>query len=108
MLLNDAVDVKVVQAHSPVVPVRFRADKRSFSLWAIEPAMVSTPPRIDLSTFSDALGAELDYVILWGPIALLETNPQGRRLISQLHQLYQLVYVSSDTGLLHVYQRTPN
>lgn len=103
-LLKDSVDVKNVQAHTAVVPVRFRQDKNPHRLWAGNYVLTATPPKVDLTTFSSALDSNLHYVILWGPFEILDTTPEGTRLAAQLMELYRRLDVPSQSGLLRVYQ----
>lgn len=103
-LTKNAVDVKNVQAHTAVVPVRFRPSKSPHRLWYGNYELTATPPKIDLTSFSRALDANLHYVVLWGPLEVLDTTADGERLAMQLAQFYERLDVPSPSGLLQVYE----
>ncbi len=62
------------------------------------------PPRIDFLQYARRTGLDIDYIVLWGETDRLGESADGRRLLAQLDQAYELVFTSPRRGLTHLYR----
>ena len=59
----------------------------------------------DLSGFPPESGGRVDYVLIWGLEANAWRSPPFDRLHQQLHEAYDLIYVSPNRHLVQLYRR---
>jgi hypothetical protein len=96
------VDLKNSQANTDHCPVKFPADRNPFRTIAQSLGrMEGMPPCVDLAA---AVGASVDYVLVWGASSETLRTPCGGALASDLSARYEPIYLSQPRGMLEIWR----
>ncbi|MBL6991473.1 MAG: hypothetical protein ISR65_16940 [Bacteriovoracaceae bacterium] len=108
MALNSVVDVKHVQAHSAMVPVRFKDEMDSYKHWFTDSELVSSIPQMSLPGLETFSNKKLDYLLVWGPLKdALKIKGYGKivhQLLQKIEKNFNLIHISRPYGYLHLYE----
>ncbi len=100
----NAIDAKLFQAQTAVVPIQFRYDRNPYRVWATDADFTAPIPTPDLLSFDSKMGIPLEYVLVWGALERA-SGDAAVRLKSQLSKGFELVYQSRPSGLARLYRR---
>lgn len=101
---SSVIDLKNIQAAYGAFPIVYRPALSLFLNLDSSTTPELIPPRIDLLQYARRTGVEIDYIVLWGEADRLGESADGRRLIAQLGQAYDLVFTSPRRGLTRLYR----
>ena len=62
------------------------------------------PLHLSLAAYRARTGVRIDYVLVWGRVEEVSARPDIVDLYDQLNSDYELVFISSPRGLMHVYR----
>jgi len=107
-VLRNSVDVKLFQTKTKVVPIVFKESKNPYKHWIKDTEVISLVPLVDFEGFSNISERPLDYVLLWGNLQeasrYKELISPLNRLLSDLDKNFDLIHVSSPSGLMHLFK----
>ncbi len=98
------IDLDNSQAHTRHAPLRWRPELDPFTLMNTRPfGMEAEPPCVELWTYP-ALGAAIDYVLVWGATQAAAKDECGAAVLSELRRDYERVFVSEPRGMVELYR----
>jgi hypothetical protein len=102
---RDAVNLGNYEAHRPVFPIRYRADRDPYVHLGPEGEIEAEPPSVDFLAYPERTGGRVDYVLVWGQP--LERHDRARlaSLVDQLRRGYDLIYTSPVRGNVALFRR---
>lgn len=110
--LTGSVNLNHLQAEYHYSAAQFKPDLNARLLLSVPQGssdpIYAVPPHVDILAFENQTGEAVDYVLLWGRrYATPEVLSDERTidLLGLLDENYQLIFVSSDRGLMEVYAR---
>ena len=103
-VLRNTIDVRLVQAATNTVPIKFVRGRNVYEEWVTDPDMAIGLPMLDFESFERVMGYPLDYVIVWGRLDQFEDD-RKQAFLRRLTPYYQQVFQSRETGRLRVFQR---
>jgi hypothetical protein len=111
MATGDVVDLHHFLAQTSLSPVRFRDGyglKNVMHIDSTDAVLRLGPILIDVEEYERLGQGQVDYIWLWGRNQAEEAvlvEPQSQRMLQELEDNYELVYVSEPRGLLEVYAK---
>lgn len=110
--LTGSVNLNHLHAEYSYSAAQFKPDLNARLLLSVPQGssdpIYAVPPHVDILAFENQTGEAVDYVLLWGRrYATSEVLSDERTidLLGLLDENYQLIFVSSDRGLMEVYAR---
>ena len=103
-VLRNSIDVRLVQAATNTVPIKFVRGRNIYEKWVTDRDMAIGLPMLDFESFERVMGFPLDYVIVWGRLDQFEDD-RKQAFLRRLTPYYQQVFQSRETGRLRVFQR---
>ena len=103
-VLRNTIDVRLVQAATNTVPIKFVRGRNVYEKWVTDRDMAIGLPMLDFGNFERVMGYPLDYVVVWGRLDQFEDD-RKQAFLRRLTPYYQQVFQSPETGRLRVFQR---
>ena len=103
-VLRNTIDVRLVQAATNTVPIKFVRGRNVYQEWVTDRDMAIGLPMLEFENFERVMGYPLDYVIVWGRLDQFEDD-RKQAFLGRLTPYYQQVFQSRETGRLRVFQR---
>lgn len=98
------IDLDNSQAHTHHAPLRWRPELDPFTLMNTRPfGLEAEPPCVELWTYP-ALGAAIDYVLVWGATEAAARDECGAAVLAELGRDYERVFTSEPRGMVALYR----
>lgn len=114
------IDLKVVQANSSVVPLKYRGGVNPYRYLpaslatypAVEPIRIyenfrleTALPPLDIEGYRERTGGEVDYLLVWGPSAGYETSLQGRIFRESIDKFFDPIPLDEGSERVRLFRR---